>query len=458
MNFKLRISGVHHEQLKAHLFPGDNLEAVAIALCGRQEIGECVNFLVHEIFPVAYEKCSLRTQDRVTWSTEGISSILQKAMKKKLSVLKMHSHPFGYPQFSSIDDHADHELFESIIGWMDNDYCHVSTVMLPGGEIFGRAVTAELNFENLDSVTVAGNDILVWGGENQRSDDFSVRTKQAFGEGTVNKLKNMTAVVVGCSGTGSPLIEQLVRLGIGKLVIVDPDIVEMKNLNRIYNSTIQDAMAQKYKVDVISNAVNAIGLGTEVISFAKNLYDDVDVLKQIAKSDVIFGCVDSVDGRHLLNQLATFYLIPYFDVGIKLTADGIGGIDQIMGSVHYLQPGGASLLSRGVYSSEDLRAASMLRTDINYYREQQKLGYIVNIRVDSPAVISINTQVASIAVNEFLARVHLFRYDNNIEYAITRISFTDAYVQYQKEDFSDNYLRKFVGRGDMEPFLNMPEF
>ncbi len=459
MNYKLKIAGVHYDLLKAHLFPGDNLEAVAIAICGRYESEMGISFLVHEIFPVSYENCSVRTFDKVTWSTEGLQEILKKASVKKLSILKIHSHPSNYRQFSDTDNIADRELFDSIGGWMENDYPHVSAVMLQSGEIFGRAVTTGLDFIKLEMITVTGNDILLWGISNSSdTEDFSLRTRQAFGEGTVSKLRSMTAAVVGCSGTGSPVIEQLVRLGIGKIIMIDPDTIEKKNLNRIYNSTIKDALQKNRKVDVLKQSIDDIGLGTKVIALANNLYDSIEILKQVANADLIFGCMDSVDGRHLLNQLASFYLIPYFDIGIKLISDGKGGIDQIMGTVHYLQPGGSTLLSRGVYTAEDLRAAGMFRTDINQYKEQQKLGYITDVRVESPAVISINTQLASMAVNEFLARIHCFRYDNNDRFAITRISFTDAYVQYEKDDYSDHYLKKFIGRGDMAPFLNMPEF
>jgi hypothetical protein len=207
----------------------------------------------------------------------------------------------------------------------------------------------------------------------------------------------------------------------------------------------------------LKNSIERIGLGTKVTAYQYNLYDSIDAIKDVADSDVIFGCVDSVDGRHLLSQIATFYLIPYFDLGIKLVSDKKGGIHQIMGTVHYLQPGGSSLMTRGVYTGEELRAASIYRTDSAHYREQKKSGYIVDVIVDSPAVVSINTQVASMAVNEFLARIHPFRYDNNSHFAITRISFTDSYIQHEEDGLPDPYLLRFVGRGDMSPLLNMPE-
>ena len=102
-----------------------------------------------------------------------------------------------------------------------------------------------------------------------------------------------------------------------------------------------------------------MGLGTSVRTLASTLFDSA-VVRELASCDVLFGCMDTVDGRHLLNKLAAFYLIPYFDLGVKIEADGLGGVNQVCGSVHYLQPGGSSLLSRHVYSLEQVRAAGMM--------------------------------------------------------------------------------------------------
>lgn len=445
-------------RLSNHLFPGDGNESVAIALCGRQKSNLQTRLLVHEIIPIPLEECETRTPNLIKWSTANIIPHLLKASRRGLAILKIHSHPNGYPKFSNIDDRSDHEFFESIFGWMDDNEPHCSAIMLPGGRIFGRIFNVDLTSNAISKVIVVGDDIVSWESENSnRNEEFELRTIQAFGAGTTNRLKKMKVGIVGCSGTGSPLIEQLVRLGIGELLLIDPDKIEKKNLNRIFNSTMKDAINGTYKVEVLKKAINNIGLGTIVNTHDQNIYASKAIINDIASCDIIFGCVDSVDGRHLLNQISTFYLIPYFDVGVKLTSNGEGGINQIMGTVHYMQPGGSSLRTRGVYSDEELRAASMFRTNREAYEEQKKSGYIVDINVDSPAVISINTQLASMAVNEMLARIHLFRYDSNKEFAINRISFTDSYYQYEKDGKPDLYLEKFVGRGDMSPVLNMPE-
>src|SRR5262249_54470942 len=153
---------------------------------------------------------------------------------------------------------------------------------------------------------------------------FAQRHTQLFGKGTIRRLREMAIAVIGCSGTGSPLIEQLARLGIGRLVLVDPDCVELKNLNRILNSTREDAYLRRPKVEVMARAIAGMGFDTDVEIIPEDLATPRAV-KAVSECDVVFGCMDGVEGRHLLNRLAAFYVLPYFDVGIKLVADGLGG-------------------------------------------------------------------------------------------------------------------------------------
>lgn len=458
MEYNLAISGRDHLRLRKHLYPGDGLEAVAIVLCGRFQRNDYQRLLAHEIIPVPYEDCLTRSPDKVTWSTNLLIPHLERAAKKGFAVLKIHSHPNGYPSFSNTDNEADRELFESVFGWVNNDRPHGSAVMLPDGTLFGRVIRPDLSFEAIQKISIVGDDLHFWSTMKfPVSDAFAARTMQTFGEGTTSRLKGLKVGVVGCSGTGSVLIEQLVRLGVGHLVLIDPDNIEAKNINRIIHSTMNHAASGAYKVDVLRQAIESIGIGTKVTGIAGNIYDNRDHIAELASCDVLFGCVDTIDGRHLLNQVGTFYLLPYFDLGIKLVSDGKGGISQIMGTVHYVQPGKSSLLTRGVYNSEGLRSASLYRKDRRHYEQQRISGYIVDVVVNSPAVISINSQVASLAVNEFLARIHPYRYDDNAEFAINRVSFTDGYTQHEREGDPDQYLNKFVGRGDMDPLLNMPE-
>jgi hypothetical protein len=455
--YGLRITGDQHRQINALLFPSDEHEAVVFALCGTLRTDNHYILTVREIIAVPSDYYLERTPNRVRWMTEFLPDLLDDAMKEKLALLKIHSHPGGLKEFSSFDDDADIDLFRSVYGWFDDDLIHASAIMTPDGELIARVITSTGEFVPVNKIAVAGDDLYFWfsGGGGERLPAYTQRHAQAFGEGTAQTLRKLSVAVVGCSGTGSPVVEQLKRLGVGRLVLVDPDRVEEKNLNRILGATMDDARQGRFKVDVLADEIARTGLGTKVLPLPKNLHCS-DVIKAVAECDVIFGCVDSVDGRHLLNRLAVYYLVPYFDVGVRLDADGQGGVNQICGTVHYLQADRSSLLSRGVYTLEQLRAADLKRTSPEVYQEQLQSKYIIGVAEDRPAVISINMYFASLAVNELLLRLHRCRDDSNADYAIHCISLTQGAIYSDVDNEPCSLLSRHVGRGDVNPLLNLP--
>jgi hypothetical protein len=243
-------------------------------------------------------------------------------------------------------------------------------------------------------------------------------------------------------------------LGVGRLVLVDPDAVEDKNLNRILNSGKEDAYLRRPKVHVLASAIARMGLNQEALPLALNLITS-EAVQRIAECDVVFGCMDGVEGRHWLNRLATFYNLPYFDVGVRLDADGQGGIERIAGAVHYLQPGLSSLLSRGVYDMKRVEAEELRRTNPEMYRRQLKEGYIRGVE-DRPAVISVNTFFAALAVNDFLARLHPYRNSPNADFAYLGGSLSEMQFYPEEESSPCSRLERHVGRGDVVPLLERP--
>lgn len=344
-----------------------------------------------------------------------------------------------------------------IAGWLDTDFPGISAIMLPDGRLIARSVDGAGNFTDVESVMVAGSDIRFWYACQDNEGlvpDFAAKTAQAFGQGTTELLSRLSVGVIGVSGTGSPVAEMLYRLGVGQLVLVDGDIVEEKNLNRIYNSTLADTIAKRPKVQMMADAIKRSGLPTNVVPIAQDLFDP-EIVRIVAQCDLIFGCMDSIDGRDLLNRLCTFYSIPYFDLGVHLKADGLGGIEKVCGTVHYLQPDGSSLFSRGVYTEEMLRAAGLFRTDPEAYHNQVQSKYIQGINEERPAVVSVNTLIASIAINDMLARLHPFRVDPNELIASLTIDLTESRLLTGEEGIPDTVLASNVGRGDIKPLLNM---
>ncbi|MCI0535518.1 MAG: ThiF family adenylyltransferase [Verrucomicrobiales bacterium] len=458
MEFTIRFTGDQFNALLAHLFPGDGLEAAALVLCGRLHGDDRHVLAAHRIVEIPHAECH-RGPGRITWPTRYADALIQEAARRGMGIVKVHSHPGGFESFSSFDDESDVSFFRSVSDFLDDNESHASAVMLPGGRMFGRVITSAGTFEAVRLVSVAGENLLYWyAGVGHNVPAFAQRPAQAFGSGTVDCLRRMRIAVVGCSGTGSPLIEQLVRLGVGRLVLVDPDRVEWRNLNRVFMTTAADANLGRLKVEVLADAIGRIGLATEVVAIGKDLATP-QAVRTVAGCDLVFGGMDSVSGRDLLNRLAAFYLLPYIDLGVQLSARAEGGIDQVTGAIHYLQPGRSSLRSRGVYDSEQVRAELLRHADPAEYQRRLREKYIRGVQEDRPAVISVNTLVAAMAANELLARIHHFRYDRNDAYAVQRFTLHEPAVLTEPEWGLGicPILAKEIGRGDTAPLLDRPE-
>lgn len=427
MKYKLRLTQAQHDEI-LDACDGNN---PVVVLCGHRRGKNATCFMVHRILLSAYDYNETNPEinsglvSMLVFRVKAVQSDLNFCLKNKLAKL--------------IND-RDGECIIAAFG--DN-----------------KARAAFLKKEasiSIDSIQIVGDDLNFYRSDFSKNAAFMESHGQAFGKKTADILRSLEIAVVGCSGIGSIVVEQLARLGVGKLVLVDPDVTEKRNLNRILNSTLLDAENSKPKVQMLSDAIKRFDLGTVVEVYARDV-KDIEVLQHVADCDVIFGCVDTMYGRHYLNKLCTYYTIPYIDVGVKLVADGRGGVSDVSGAVNYIQPGKSTLVDRGVYSYEALRADVLLRTDPAYCQNLEDAGYIAKAKEPSPAVISVNMVAAGLAVCEFIARIHPYRNQSNYELAVNRFSLTGNYLINEPEDINSEVFQKFLGRGDINPLLGIPE-
>jgi hypothetical protein len=451
----LTLSADHHRLLQACLFPDDGGEAVAIALCGRRAGLLTHRLLVREVYPVPLTDCDVRSPRQVTWRCDSLVPLLERAEAEGLALVKVHSHRLDFREFSSADTAADAELFPCVAGWTGSAYPHGSAVMLSSGTMFGRAFWPGQGWMSMEKIVVVGPDLHCW----SRNSEAGSVPAQAFGNGTTVLMNSLAIGVVGCSGTGSIVVEQLARLGVGRLVLVDDDRMEERNLGRVLNAGPDDAENGRAKVEVIAASIARLAPATGVQAVVRNLWSR-EAVESVAECDIVFGCMDSHEGRFLLNLLATDYLIPYFDVGVRLDATGVknpGAVREACGTVHYLLPGGSSLVSRGLVSLDRVREEGLRRRDPTAYRQQREDGYIIGRDEQRPAVISVNMFAASLAVNDFLARLHPYREEPNAR--IASIEFSLASLEFFCEEESEpcRLLEGRSGQGDREPRLGLTE-
>lgn len=447
MTSVLRLTEAQHEQLRRHLLPGDGLEAVAVLLCGRARAGADLVLTGHRLILTPHAEC-VRGADFVTWPLGKMSGLLDEAAAAHLAVVKVHSHPGGYARFSQTDAQSDHAALAAASTWADDGEPHGSLVMLPDGHLFGRLREPNGTFIPIDRVAVVGHDLRFF-------DAHPPAVGQILGAGTTALMATLSVGVVGCSGTGSIVIEQLLRLGAKELVVVDPDHLEHRNLNRILNSTCRDADDRLPKTELVSRTAAALGGGSKVRGFRTRIQDRA-AIAALAQCDVVFGCVDSAEGRQTLNRLAAFYLLPYVDLGVRIEADGQLGVRAAQGAVQYVRPDGPTLMERGVVTQARLRAESLARTNPEQYADELERGYIRGAAEESPAVITVNMLTAALGVSELLARIQHLRMDPSDEIGATRVDLVGGGLTAEPEPKGGRGFGQDVGRGNCVPLLGMP--
>ena len=447
---KLVMTQRHHRDIFQHLFPGDGLEAAVVLLCNQGTGKEYRSLIVADALFAPHD-ASKRKKRFLAWPfancfpPEKITTIDRQGQ----SIITIHSHPNNLDGFSAIDDQNDKELFRSVCNWFDDRRLHGSAIMLPDGRIMARTVNAAGEFMAMEAVSVVGDSIHIWKPrESRRKTGYSRKLAQTFGAGTLDMLRSMRAGVVGCSGTGSIMVELLARNCVGQLVVVDPDILEEKNLNRMIGGTMNDVRKNRPKVKAAERFVRAMGMGSKVQTH-QDFTNSADVVAALVDCDVLFGCVDSAFGRYHLDCLASAYLIPYFDVGVHLETDGKGGIAAADAVSHYVHPQGQSLLARGAYTMEQVTAENWRRADSTHYQEQVQAGYLAAVGEDQPAVMSVNMQAACMAFNDFLARIHKFRLDDNREFSAQRFRLVHGSYENEMDQGGPHPLmKKYAGTGD----------
>ncbi|KWW34112.1 ThiF family adenylyltransferase [Cupriavidus metallidurans] len=441
-----------HAQLFNHLFPGDGLEAAGILLCSRVP-GPRQRFLARELLPVPYEACGRRTATRLTWPGEYIEQAIERAQGDELALFLVHSHPSGYPNFSPLDDDSDAQIMPSIFEAYGAR--HGTAVMLPDGRMLARLYSTEGAAVPIDMVSVASDDLHFWW---QDIIDTPCSRPVAFTSAMTRELSRLTACVVGASGTGSIVAEQVCRLGFGRVILIDHDHVEEKNLNRILNTVRSDAVEKRLKVEVLAQRANQYRDSSYIKAVGANLLTREAILAA-AEADILFSCVDTHRGRSVADRLATAFLLPLFDVGVAIpTREATGGraIAEVIGRIDYVQPGKSTLFDRGVYTAASLQAEALAESDPVAHREQVDAGYIDGIPEQAPAVISLNMRAASACVMEFIARAYPFRHESNAGYARTQFMLAEGLEEHVAESEFPSRMMPDLANGAKEPLLGLP--
>jgi molybdopterin/thiamine biosynthesis adenylyltransferase len=353
-----------------------------------------VRLLVREIEWPEASDYSRKGRLEAQLTQDLVARITKRARREKESIIFVHSHPgSAAPHFSVVDDEGEQHL-RAFLAHRHPDLIHAALVVSAGGVRARRLGTSE----EIRVVSIGSRREVLFDPfattDTEVSEKFD-RQVRAFSVQGQHKLEGLRVAIVGLGGTGSLVAQELVHLGVRDFILVDPDVVESSNLNRISHAFPEDV--SKPKTEIASRYVRQIAKMAQV----KRIDEDVmeaKTARQLADADILFGCTDSHGSRAVMQQVAYQYLIPYIDMGVTLIARE-GSITHAYGRAQLLAPGHACFTCSSLLDSNEVRRDMMTSF------ERQADPYIQGHREPAPAVMSLNGTVSSLAVTMFLAVV-----------------------------------------------------
>lgn len=390
---ELRITSKYLQALRDSLLGyGRERCAVLLATRGRCSDGRDLMLVRESVLPTdddyirsGYDHAQLRP--------EFVARVAKRARLQKLSLVFVHTHPGdSAPHFSTIDDSGEKEL-DAFLTRRGQTYPHAAIVLSMGG-MYARRLGRN---EPLRVVSIGERRVVEFDLEDDGSNSFDMYDRQvrAFGTDGQRILNSLNVAVVGLGGTGSIAVQQLVHLGVRNFILIDPDNLELTNLNRVVGSYMGDLGHSKCQV--ASQYVRQFSPGAIVREIKGDIVHS-SIAHHLVDSDVIFCCTDSHGSRAVTQQVAYQYLIPCIDIGSSITTNA-GKVTGIFGRVQLLGPDQPCLWCSDLLNPEEVR-----RDMMNEF-ERKADSYIQGTNVPAPSVVSLNGTVVSLAVTMLLGFV-----------------------------------------------------
>ena len=166
------------------------------------------------------------------------------------------------------------------------------------------------------------------------------RTVSAWGDRCQADLARRRVLVVGAGSVGLDVVVRLAASGLSHITVMDFDIVEDHNLDRLIGATPRDARLLRPKIHVARRCATAAATARNpVIEVSDLSVCEPEGLRVALEYDVIFCCVDRPWPRAVLNSLSYTDLIPVIDGGIAIDTRDDSTMLNATWRTHVIRPG-----------------------------------------------------------------------------------------------------------------------
>lgn len=270
-------------------------------------------------------------------NSKAIRNAYQKALDEDLCIFHIHLHEFdeGIPLFSNTDMRSLPDIVKSSQELLPQNYHG----MIVFGKNKGNAKILAPDYKelnNIDRIQEIGTKIK-FSFPNDYRDDFSTDrySRQEFlGQEFKNNLPKIKVGIVGLSGGGSHIVQQLAHIGIKKYVLSDPQKIEISNLNRVISATLKDVENESSKFSIAQRTILSLQYDA-IITGGVDVWQNLS--SEFINCDVIFAALDTLSARRDLEAFCRRYYITLIDIGMGI--DKYNDYSDMYGQVQASIPG-----------------------------------------------------------------------------------------------------------------------
>jgi len=321
MNYSVVIQEVTNAILKDHLIREDGQEDLCFALYSYGRGLTRITGIINDI--ILPEDGDRNLQGNVSFNPQYLDKITATALKQGKGIIFIHSHPGKGWQGMSRDDVNTEQMLAPRVKTVTKLPLIGMTIGSDGiwsARFWNKTGPNQYVRKTCESVRVVGKSFTTsWDPSLVthslfKREEFS-RTVSAWGERQQNNLSNIKVGIVGIGSVGSQIAEGLLRTGIQNITLIDFDLVEKKNLDRLHGITYKDI--GYLKSDVFSSLLARYKLlPSQTIRSVPFSIVEEHGFNSAIDCDILFCCVDRPWPRFVLNCISYAYLIPVIDGGI----------------------------------------------------------------------------------------------------------------------------------------------
>lgn len=336
-----------------------------------------------------------------SFQPEYIARSIELACEKKAGLALMHSHPGrGWQDMSEADVRAERDVLAYPALSTDLPLIGLTIGATDGywSARFWEMIKGKMTRQRCEKVRVVGTEFFKVYFDDKIAPpperrEILRRTIDTWGNEAQQNIARLRVGIVGLGSVGCIVAEALARTGISRITLIDHDVVQEHNLDRLIYATERDI--GRRKVDLAGQKIrrHTTAKNTDILALPMSIRNSI-AYKAAIDCDILFSCVDRPVGRDVLNYIAYAHCIPVIDGGVD-----VGPVNHKLQFAHWR----AHLIGPQFQCMRCIRQYTSSDVSTELDGSLDSPSYIANLppeeRMNNQNVFSFSLSVAAMELN-----------------------------------------------------------